>query len=314
MEEHIKDNLIGMTDQTLSTTDIPTFENIIFSTVVDSPSEDTIAVVLPDGRLGSRELSSLPVDNPFDQSLNTDSSPTLVQLTLSGVPEDNVEDTILLQAPDGTFRKREVSTLPAANPFNQTLDTGSDVTHRTLYQTVMSPDTTETEMVAWNSGNGAFRKRDLSTFPFKNNSFYRAGFLSEVWVTTTNPEEVVIDIGSFATMISPSVTVGNVTDLFATVGKFQYTGTGTKNIMCRLSGRVYSTANTFTLGLYSSVDGVAAATYYDLGSVNTSSSNHSVDSAWLVSVQNGGYAYFSIKATTPGTHSLRGFNVTYQVL
>lgn len=80
-----------------------------------------------------RDVSTLPGGNPFDQDLNTTDTPEFVGLTLSAVANDDTENKLLvLDTATSLIQYRTVASLPAANPFDQDLNTTDDATFNSI--------------------------------------------------------------------------------------------------------------------------------------------------------------------------------------
>jgi hypothetical protein len=154
-------------NQDLNTGDSPSFQNVSATAVPVDASENTLLALAPGGSFRQREVSTLPVVNPFNQNLNTGDSPQFVNLTTTGLGVSPAENTLVVQVPGGSFATREVSTLPAVNPFDQPLNTTNSATYTALTLTSLSADSGENTMVVMNPG-GLLRTREVSTLPVIN--------------------------------------------------------------------------------------------------------------------------------------------------
>jgi hypothetical protein len=113
------------TPQAIATTSSPTFANLTLTSGYVSAIHGTASEVIVSANTGSITLST-------PQPLDTISSPTFIDISLTSVPNDNTQTSILAVNPSGQIVYRTASTLPAGNPFNQSLNTNNNPTFQTL--------------------------------------------------------------------------------------------------------------------------------------------------------------------------------------
>ena len=120
-------------DQDVNTNNSPTFQGLTLTAIPNDDSE-TKLLVLDSGTnaLEYRNVSSLPLNHPFDQTLNTTDSPTFVGGTLTGIPQDDTNVKLLsIDGTTGDIEWVDKATLGGGggNPFDQDLNTFDSPRH-----------------------------------------------------------------------------------------------------------------------------------------------------------------------------------------
>ncbi len=220
-------------NQTLNTTDDPTFDAL------------TVTSVAGDGS----GLTNLP--NPFNQTLNTTSNPTFAALTVTSV------------AGDGSG----LTGVPASNFFNQSLNTTDDPTFDALTVTSVSGSVTTASITSVGNIVTTVPSSGQLQFYYGANPMYLAS------ATEFRPAgaSTLVDLGSStrrwnnAFCVNGSFT-GNVIAETGSVLKVFNLGTEGDDHLEYLQGRWI--ANDFYLGTKSLGDGVARSIYLQHDSQN----------------------------------------------
>lgn len=140
-------------DQSLNTTDSPTFSGL---TVTGVPKDDaeTKLLVLDSvtNSLEYRDVQSLPAKNPFDQNLNTTNNPTFQKLLLADTLEGDLNTKVLtINTGSDVVEFKNISSFPSVNPFDQGLDTTDSPTFAGVTLTGVLQDDTNTKMLSIDS-------------------------------------------------------------------------------------------------------------------------------------------------------------------
>ena len=104
-------------------------DEIVIGEIPLDVGNDNLLTIDGLNRVHQLPISSLPTGNPFDQDLNTTSSPEFQDVTLSNILQDDTQTRLLvLDSTTDLVEYRDVSTLPGGNVFDQNLNTTDNVT------------------------------------------------------------------------------------------------------------------------------------------------------------------------------------------
>ncbi len=145
-------------DQDLNTTDSPEFVNMTLTGVPNDDLENKV-VVLDAGtnQFEWRNATSI-INNPFDQSLSTINSPSFVNLSLTGITENQLLTRVV--AHNAGTNQLQWKTV---NDPDQSLDTTDSPTFQGLSLTAIPQDDTNTKVLTIDAGTDALEWRDQST-------------------------------------------------------------------------------------------------------------------------------------------------------
>ncbi len=256
-------------NQTLNTTDDPTFDALTvtsvagdgsgltnlpnpFNQTLNTTSNPTFAALTVTSVAGDGSgLTNLPSSNPFNQTLNTTSNPTFAALTVTSV------------AGDGSG----LTGVPASNFFNQSLNTTDDPTFDALTVTSVSGSVTTASITSVGNIVTTVPSSGQLQFYYGANPMYLAS------ATEFRPAgaSTLVDLGSStrrwnnAFCVNGSFT-GNVIAETGSVLKVFNLGTEGDDHLEYLQGRWI--ANDFYLGTKSLGDGVARSIYLQHDSQN----------------------------------------------